>query len=123
MKNKKKRGKVNKKQLNLGALNKKIIDVFQERSYPISQKILCRHLEIKDRASKQQVFFLIKNLLIDGTIKEVASGKYGLNRNQELFEGIIEKTASGAGYVICDQLDSDIYVSPKILAIQLVETQ
>ncbi len=113
MKNKKKRGKVNKNQLNLGALNKKIIGVFQERSHPISHKTLCRHLEIKDRASKQQVFFLIKNLLIDGTIKEVASGKYGLNTHQELFEGIIEKTASGAGYVICDQLDSDIYVSPR----------
>ena len=106
----KKRKKRAKKAPNLKALKRSITSLFQEYTAPLSHKELCRLLQIKDKILKHQVLFILKNLLADGTLKEMGHGKYASNVFRDSYEGRIERTSSGAGYVICDFLETDVYI-------------
>lgn len=106
----KKRKKRAKKAPNLKALKRSITSLFQEYTAPLSHKELCRLLQIKDKILKHQVLFIVKNLLADGTLKEMGHGKYASNTIRDSYEGRIERTSSGAGYVICDSLETDVYI-------------
>jgi ribonuclease R len=110
MKKQRNRGK---KLPNLKALKRSIITLFQGNDSPLTHKDIYRLLQVKDKIIKHQVLFILKNLLTDGTLKELGHGKYVSNESREFYEGKIEKTASGAGYVICDELETDVYVPPR----------
>ena len=113
MKNKRRNRGNSSKSANLNTLKRSVIEVCNGAIKPLTHRDICRLLQIKDKIAKHQVLFIIKNLLTDGTIKEIGHGKYASNTNQEYYEGIIDKTASGAGYIICEDLEMDIYVSTK----------
>ena len=112
---KKKRNKRNsaKKSPNLNAFKRSVIELCNGAVKPLSHKEICRLLNVKDKIAKHQVLFIIKNLLTDGTLKEIGHGKYGAKQSQEFHEGKIEKIASGAGYVICDDLETDVFISAR----------
>lgn len=110
MKNKRKKSK---KSPNLSALKKNITELCNSAIKPMGSKEICRILHVDDKITKHQVLFIIKNLLADGSIKEVSHGLYGSQEPPIYFEGKIDKTPSGAGYVICESLDSDIYISSR----------
>ena len=106
----KKRKKRAQKAPNLKALKRNITSLFQEYTAPLSHKEVCRLLQIKDKILKHQVLFIVKNLLADGTLKEMGHGKYASNAIRDSYEGRIERTSSGAGYVVCDSLETDVYI-------------
>ena len=74
--------------------------------------------------SKVSVDAALERLAKLGKIKHVKDDKYRLtldfagrtmNAPAEVFEGFIDLTRTGAGYIITDQLDQDIYVPAKKL--------
>lgn len=109
----KKRRNGGKKSPNLKALKRSIIELFQGNDAPLTHKEIYRLLKVKDKILKHQILFILKNLLTDGTLKELGHGKFVTNESRPFYEGKIEKTASGAGYVICDDLETDVYVPPR----------
>ena len=113
MKKKRKALKNSKNTTSLNALKKGIIALFKGTDQSLTHKDICRLLQVKDKITKHQILFVIKNLLADRTIKEIAHGKYGIKQSQSFYEGKIEKVVSGAGYVICDELDSDVFISAR----------
>jgi ribonuclease R len=113
MKKKIKNNKNTAKSPNLKALKNTIIDLCNATIKPVTFKDICRELQVKDKIAKHQTSFIIKNLVIEGTIKEIGHGKYGANTTQEYYEGKIEKITSGAGYVICDGMEQDVFVSAR----------
>ena len=98
---------------NLKALKKGIMALFKGSDQSLTHKDICRLLQVKDKITKHQILFVVKNLLADGTIKEIGHGKYGVKQNQSFYEGRIEKVVSGAGYVICEALDTDVFISAR----------
>jgi ribonuclease R len=96
---------------NLKALKQSVAEVCNGAIKPLTHRDICRLLQVKDKIAKHQVLFIINNLLAEGSIKETGHGKYGSKTNQEYYEGRIDKISSGAGYIICDDLETDIYVS------------
>ena len=98
---------------NLKALKKGIMALFKSSDQSLTHKDICRLLQVKDKITKHQILFVVKNLLADGTIKEIGHGKYGVKQNQSFYEGRIEKVVSGAGYVICEALDTDVFISAR----------
>ncbi|PDH47299.1 MAG: ribonuclease R [Bacteroidetes bacterium MED-G21] len=98
---------------NLNALKRGIIVLFKDSDRPLTHKDICRLLQVKDKITKHQILFVIKNLLADRTIKEIGHGKYGIKQSQTFYEGRIEKVVSGAGYVICEGLDTDVFISAR----------
>ena len=113
MKKKRKALKNSKNTTSLNALKKGIIALFKGTDQSLTHKDICSLLQVKDKITKHQILFVIKNLLADRTIKEIAHGKYGIKQSQSFYEGKIEKVVSGAGYVICDALDSDVFISAR----------
>ena len=55
---------------NLNALKRGIIALFKDSDQPLTHKDICRLLQVKDKITKHQIVFVIKNLLADRTIKE-----------------------------------------------------
>ena len=98
---------------NLKALKRGIMALFKGSDQSLTHKDICRLLQVKDKITKHQILFVVKNLLADGTIKEIGHGKYGVKQNQSFYEGRIEKLVSGAGYVICEALDTDVFISAR----------
>ena len=98
---------------NLKELKSTIIDLCNATVKPVTFKDICSELQVKDKIAKHQTSFIIKNLVIEGVIKEIGHGKYGANSTQEFYEGKIEKITSGAGYVICDGMGQDVFVSAR----------
>ena len=113
MKKKRNPRKKLKNSQNLKALKKGIMALFKGSDQSLTHKDICRLLQVKDKITKHQILFVVKNLLADGTIKEIGHGKYGVKQNQSFYEGRIEKLVSGAGYVICEALDTDIFISAR----------
>ena len=98
---------------NLNALKRGLIALFKDSDRPLTHKDICRLLQVKDKITKHQILFVIKNLLADRTIKEIGHGQYGIKQSQTFYEGRIEKVVSGAGYVICEGLDTDVFISAR----------
>ena len=98
---------------NLKDLKIVIIDLCNSAVTPLSFKDICKELKVKDKIARHQISFILKNLLTEGSVKEFGHGKYGASIPQDFYEGKIEKVASGAGYVICKDLDQDVFVSSK----------
>ncbi|GIR13025.1 MAG: hypothetical protein CM15mP23_16000 [Cryomorphaceae bacterium] len=98
---------------NLNALKRGLIALFKDSDRPLTHKDICRLLQVKDKITKHQILFVIKNLLADRTIKEIGHGKYRIKQSQTFYEGRIEKVVSGAGYVICEGLDADVFISAR----------
>lgn len=98
---------------NLNALKRGLIALFKDSDRPLTHKDICRLLQVKDKITKHQILFVIKNLLTDRTIKEISHGKYGIKQSHTFYEGRIEKVVSGAGYVICEGLDTDVFISAR----------
>ena len=113
MKKKIKNNKNTAKSPNLKELKSTIIDLCNATVKPVTFKDICRELQVKDKIAKHQTSFIIKNLVIEGSIKEIGHGKYGAITTQEYYEGKIEKITSGAGYVICDGMEQDVFVSAR----------
>ena len=113
MKKKIKNNKNTAKSPNLKELKSTIIDLCNATIKPVTFKDICSELQVKDKIAKHQTSFIIKNLVIEGAIKEIGHGKYGANTTQEYYEGKVEKITSGAGYVICDGMEQDVFVSAR----------
>ena len=113
MNNKKNKRTKSSSTKNLSALKRGIIALFKGSDRPLTHKDICRLLQVKDKITKHQILFVIKNLLADQTIKEIGHGKYGVKQSQTFYEGRIEKVISGAGYVICNGLDADVFISAR----------
>ena len=110
MKNKRKR---DKKPFSLTTLKKSILDIFINSVDSLGPKQINKILNIKDKIRKHQVLFILKNLMVEGLIREVSHGLYISQKTVPFYKGKIDKIPSGAGYIICDSLDTDVYVSSR----------
>ena len=66
------------------------------------------------KPSSSQKFLQGKKLKIDGSssIPQLRNGKKG---GRQLYEGTVDMTRTGDAYIVCDLLESDVYVSGKKL--------
>lgn len=78
-----------------------------------SHKQLCDELAIKDVELRKGAFRALENLAKSGFIKQVGHGIYKKSNNVQSYEGELQLTSRGAGYVIVEGLEKDIYIHPK----------
>ena len=65
MNNKKNKRTKSSSTKNLNALKRGIIALFKGSDRPLTHKDICRLLQVKDKITKHQILFVIKNLLAD----------------------------------------------------------
>ena len=90
-----------------------IVDMFRE--FP-DNKFSLKHLAAAsggaDRDGRTMTFAIVRQLIEDGFIEEVARSKYRLSRSaMPRYAGVVNSCSPGVLYVHVEELESDVYVS------------
>ena len=90
-----------------------IVDMFRE--FP-DNKFSLKHLAAAsggaDRDGRTMTFAIVRQLIEDGFVEEVARSKYRLSRSaMPRYEGLVRSCTPGALYVEVEQMESDVYVA------------
>ncbi len=72
---------------------------------------LSSKLGVTDANGRNQIIKKLRQLQSKGKIKEVETGKFKIKAlDNSYFTGILDMAARGNGYVICEELDDDIFI-------------
>jgi ribonuclease R len=90
-----------------------IVDMFRE--FP-DNKFSLKHLAAAsggaDRDGRTMTFAIVRQLIEDGFVEEVARSKYRLSRSaMPRFRGVVRSATPGALYVEVEEMESDVYVA------------
>ncbi|MFD1315011.1 ribonuclease R [Namhaeicola litoreus] len=92
-------------------ISKTVLQVFvSNSSKSFNYKQVASKLNLNDSKSRNEVIQAIAELKAMSKIEEVERGKYRVVPESDYYTGRIEITANGNGYVICDELEHDIYI-------------
>ncbi len=97
-------------------LSKRILQVFNHNSNKIlNYKQIAAKLEIEDANGRDQIVKKLQELKAQERIEEVEIGKYILVAQNHYYQGVVEVTSRGNAYVICEDLEHDIYIPSRNL--------
>ncbi len=92
-------------------LDEKVIKIFNQHPNQLfNYKQIAAKLNIETANGKQQVIQVIEELKILRKLDELERGKYKLRQDQNYFVGKVDVTSRGNAYVICEELEHDIYI-------------
>jgi ribonuclease R/exosome complex exonuclease DIS3/RRP44 len=102
----------NKKKKNeIKHLAKKIAKVLsQNDKQSFNYKQIAAQLEITDADGRNQITKKLAELLLDKQIKEIDRGKFQIISDNKYHIGTVDVSSRGGAYVICDDLEQDIYI-------------
>ncbi|MEA2107268.1 MAG: ribonuclease R [Bacteroidota bacterium] len=111
-KGKKKKTKKQNNRLNKKILTNGIIGYFFDNPQKVfNYKQIARHLNIKDEGVKNLINAILIELRDEGTIVELSRGKYKYAPHKGHITGKVELTQKGAGFIIAEESDEDIFVT------------
>ncbi len=110
----KKQNKTHKRLKRLAKLEKALLRVFREdRLKQYNYKQLSAKLNINDHNERDLVLKSLAALKQNDSIEEVGRGKYRYKHTDHFVVGKVDLTAKGSAYVISDELDQDVYITPR----------
>lgn len=111
----KKKKKTNKKQ-NQGNLSRSIINILRKNSgKAYNYKQIAASLGVNDASSRNQIIKKLSQLAAKQQIKEVDRGKFVIEGRSDYYEGVLDLTTKGYGYVMVPELADDIFIANKDL--------
>jgi len=97
-------------------LDRDILQVLNQDSNKLfNYKQLAAKLNVNTADGRNQVIQELHDLKAQGRIDEVERGKFLLVPKSHYHDGIIEITTRGNAYVVCDDLEHDIYIPSRNL--------
>ncbi len=113
----KKKNKFYKKKGNIiKDLTRNILQVFNGNSNKIlNYKQIADKLEVKDTHGRNQIIQKLEVLKAEEKIEEISRGKYIIAKQSHYYEGKVDITSRGNAYVICEDLEHDIYIPSRNL--------
>ncbi|AMC11298.1 ribonuclease R [Lutibacter profundi] len=97
-------------------LTQKILKLLnQTPSQSYNYKQISSKLALTDASARNQITQKLEALKAQQKIEEVERGKFKIIPNNKYFIGIIDATANGNAYFICDDLEHDIYIPARNL--------
>jgi exoribonuclease R len=113
----KKRKSIYKKKGNIiKNLTRDILKVFNQDSNKIfNYKQVSAKLNINDANGRDQIIKKLAELKAQNRLEELSSGKYIIKEQSHYFEGTVDITSRGNAYVICEDLEHDIYIPSRNL--------
>lgn len=101
----------NKLKTNLTQLIRKVFTQNPETS--MSHKQVCTMIDLRDKVIRKLAFTVLEDLAKENFLRRSGYGEYQLNAKQTFFEGELQLTARGAGFVLADKSDrTDIFIPP-----------
>lgn len=97
-------------------LDEKILQVFHKNpNKNFNYKQIAAKLDVQDSSGRNQIIRTMKDLEAKDRLSEVTRGKYVLVKQSQYHEGVVDITSRGNAYVICDDLEHDVYVPARNL--------
>ena len=97
-------------------LENNILQIFNQNSGKIlNYKQISGRLEIEDSHGRNQIIKKLNDLKNQGRLEEVSKGKFIIKELAHYFEGVVDITSRGNAYVVCDDLEHDIYIPSRNL--------
>jgi len=87
----------------------------QNASESFNYKQIASKLDIKDANGKDQIIKKLAELSLLNKIQEISPGKFQILINKKYHYGVIDINLNGNGFVICDDLDKDIFIPKRNL--------
>src|SRR5690606_17155424 len=107
MSRKKKRDQDQKK----NEITKGIFSVLEaDPTQSFNYKQIASKLGIEDTTGRNLLMKKLDQLTEKKRIEEVEKGKYKIILSKNYFEGVIEVTGRGNAYVVCEDLDGDVFI-------------
>ena len=106
----------NKKQrVNLKSiLTEQIVGIFQANPKgKYNYKQIASFLDVNDAQNRKMIYGILVDMAHSGAIKEISHGKFQSIETRAILQGIIETTKRGAGYVVMEGDEDDIYIAQK----------
>ena len=99
---------------NKGEIRNRVLEAFiDEPTHAFNYKRIAKKLNIKKEAIKQLVGVIMHELEESGELIMVERGKFKLNHKQQILEGRIDMTNKGAAYLVCENLEEDVFIPPR----------
>ncbi|MBN2867204.1 MAG: RNB domain-containing ribonuclease, partial [Flavobacteriaceae bacterium] len=83
----------------------------KERNKTFNYKQIAAKLGVNDASSRNQIIKKLAQLKAKQEIEEVERGKFKAVVTTEYHTGIFDASSRGAGYVICDAFEDDIFIA------------
>ncbi|TNF50491.1 MAG: ribonuclease R, partial [Bacteroidetes bacterium] len=107
-------GKSNKMRSSLRHIIRMVFDKNPESV--LSHKQICALIDVKEAALRKLAFDVLQDLKSEGFLQGHGHGVYSLSLDVTGVEGILEITNRGAGFVVTDDGEADIYIPPHALS-------
>jgi len=110
------KGKFKSKRNRISNLDKDILQIFNKNSNKLlNYKQIAAKLNITDANGRNQVIQALQDLKAQDRLEEIERGKFILVPKSHYYEGIVEVTSRGNAYVVCEDLEHDIYIPSRNL--------
>src|SRR5210317_1568045 len=97
-------------------IRNQILGVFSNNTLQsFNYKQIARRLYVTDPANRKLIQVVLNELEHDGHLVEIQRGKYKLKSRGGYVCGIVQMIKSGAAFIITDDIEEDVYVSPRNL--------
>ncbi len=93
-----------------------ILALLSAEKRPLNHKQIASHLGLKDKASRKQLLKILDDLAFKGKIEFVDRGRYRYKKQEFIIEGKIETIKSGAGFVVSEAMENDVFIPQRYLA-------
>lgn len=108
----KKKGKKKSFGMNKQMLTNKIIGLFTNNPTKLfNYKQIAKRFEIKDDSTKGLITAILYELKDSGTLVEISRGKFKITTQGGYITGKVDLTMRGAGYIVSEESDEDIFVT------------
>jgi ribonuclease R len=112
----KKKNIYKKKENIIKHLSENVFKIFNTNAtQSFNYKQIASKMKIEDAHGKQQIIEKIEEFKSQGKLEELTRGKYKVIQKDHYYQGKIDVTARGNAYVICEELEHDIYVPARNL--------
>ncbi|MDD7885944.1 ribonuclease R family protein [Flavivirga sp. 57AJ16] len=106
------RKKKRKSKKGISNLTNTILSILKkDRNQSFNYKQIAAKLGVNDASSRNQIIKTLAKLTAKQEIIQVDRGKFKAVINAEYHTGILDLSARGSGYIICDDFDDDVFIA------------
>lgn len=95
-------------------MEKSILGVLREEKLKsFNYKQVAARLNISDSHERQMVLQSLERMAAEELVENAGKGRYRFKHLEHYITGYVDLTMKGSAYVVSDELDDDVYITPK----------
>lgn len=105
------RNKKKGKSANQESMTQNILGIMRkEPGKDFNYKQIAAKMNVDDPTNRNKIIRTLSQLAAKNKIEEVDKGKFRLNTGVDYYQGFLDMTAKGSGYVVVKELDEDVFI-------------